>query len=155
PRSALPAGRQSAPLGLAAAGGESPRDHPAQTPRRGPSQGPPSPPPHTATCPGTAMSAPKPIFIVPYKTPPPAGHVLVGYHLQKHYGHEVVYTNAYWVRDKILDHAPDALVLDHLSWTFKVDEALFAKNHGMKLLVLPTEGLFQEPEAAVRRAGKL
>lgn len=101
------------------------------------------------------MNARKILMIIPYKARDLEGHALVGYHLERTYGHQVIYTNAYYVKDKILQHQPHALVLDHLSWAFKVDEARFGKRHGLKLVILPTEGLFQEPEAAVRRAGKL
>jgi surface carbohydrate biosynthesis protein len=40
-------------------------------------------------------------------------------------------------------------------WDFKADQARIAKKFGMKLIVLPTEGLHHELEEATQRAGKL
>jgi surface carbohydrate biosynthesis protein len=95
------------------------------------------------------------LFIVPYKARDLEGHSLVGYHLQNRYGHEVIYSNGYKIEKKLLDRAPDAIVFDHLSWNFKVQQARMAKRLGMKVIVLPTEGLFHDKEGAVRRAGSL
>src|SRR5687767_14031003 len=95
------------------------------------------------------------LMIVPYKARDLEGHSLVGYHLQNRYGHEPLYTNGYRIENKLLEYAPDAIVFDHLSWNFKVQQAKLAKRLGMKVVVLPTEGLFQDQEGAVRRAGSL
>jgi len=101
------------------------------------------------------MEAAKLLMIVPYKARDLEGHALVAHHLKKRYGHEVIFSNGYGIERKLLEHAPDALVLDHLSWDFKVRQARLAKDLGMKVVVQPTEGLFQDKEGAVRRAGKL
>jgi surface carbohydrate biosynthesis protein len=45
--------------------------------------------------------------------------------------------------------------MDHLMWDFKAEQARIAKKFGMKLIVLPTEGLHHEMEEAIQRAGKL
>ncbi len=95
------------------------------------------------------------LMVVPYKARDLEGHALVGYHLVRQFGHEVIYTNGYGIETKMLKHAPDVLVLDHLSWNFKVEQARLAKSLGMQAVILPTEGLFQNEEGAVRRAGKL
>ncbi len=95
------------------------------------------------------------LMVVPYKARDLEGHALVGYHLERKYGHQVIYSNGYGLEQKILVHAPDVLVLDHLAWNFKVEQAKLAKSLGMKVVVLPTEGLFQDEEGAVRRSGKL
>jgi surface carbohydrate biosynthesis protein len=101
------------------------------------------------------MSNRKLLMIIPYKARDLEGHALVGYHLRRLYGYDVVYSNGYGIESKLLQHAPDALVLDHLSWDFKVKQARLARELGMKVIVLPTEGLFQDREGAQRRAGKL
>lgn len=95
------------------------------------------------------------LMVVPYKARDLEGHALVGHQLSRHYNYDVKFTNGYRLETKILDYAPDALVLDHLSWNFKVKQAKLAKSLGMKVVILPTEGLFQDAEGAVRRAGKL
>ncbi len=101
------------------------------------------------------LSNKKILMVVPYKARDLEGHALVGHQLNRRYGYEVIFSNGYRLEPKILQHAPDALVLDHLSWNFKVEQAKLAKNLGMKVVILPTEGLFQDAEGAVRRAGKL
>jgi surface carbohydrate biosynthesis protein len=94
-------------------------------------------------------------LIVPYQARDLEGHALVAYHLEKFYGHKVILTNAYWIERKLMQFGPDALVLDHLGWNFKAEQARMAKRLGLKVFVLPTEGLFQKPEDAVETAGKL
>lgn len=94
-------------------------------------------------------------MIVPYKARDLEGHALVAHRLTRRFGCEVILTNGYRLETKMLEHAPDAVVFDHLSWNFKVSQAKLAKSLGMKVVVLPTEGLFQDEEGAVRRAGKL
>lgn len=101
------------------------------------------------------MRARKILFLVPYKARDLEGHALVGFHLKRKYGHEVIYTNGYGFELKILKYSPDAVVFDHLAWNFKIEQARLAKYLGMKVVILPTEGLFQDEEGAVRRAGKL
>lgn len=95
----------------------------------------------------------KVLIVVPYKSRDLEGHALVGYHLKTRYGYEVVYSNGYGIERKLLKEAPDALVLDHLAWNFKAKEARLAKELGMKLVVMPTEGLFQNKEGALGVAG--
>ena len=94
-------------------------------------------------------------MLVPYKARDLEGHALVGYFLERQYGHEVIYSNGYGIERKLLEFEPDALILDHLSWDFKVRQAELAKKLGMKVIILPTEGLFQNKEGAIRRSGKL
>lgn len=101
------------------------------------------------------MKARKIIIVVPYKARDLEGHALVAYHLKRNFGCEVILTNGYGLERKMLQIAPDAIVLDHLSWNFKVEQAKLAKKLGMQVIILPTEGLFQDEEGAVRRAGKL
>ena len=66
------------------------------------------------------MANRKILFIVPYKARDLEGHALVGYHLKDKYGIEAIFTNGYHLERKILEYAPDALVLDHLAWNFQV-----------------------------------
>src|SRR5262245_54556683 len=95
------------------------------------------------------------MIMVPYKARDLEGLALVGYHLEMRYGHEVIYSNSYGIEHKLFKYGPDALVMDHLMWDFKAHQARVAKGFGMKLVVLPTEGLHHEMEEASQRAGKL
>lgn len=94
-------------------------------------------------------------MLVPYHARDLEGHALVAYHLRERFGHRVTLTNGYHVERKILEGRPDAVVFDHLAWDFKVRQARMVRELGGKVVVLPTEGLFQDEEGAVRRAGKL
>ena len=93
------------------------------------------------------------MMLVPYKARDLEGAALVGHHLRERYGFETVYTNGYGIERKLLECDPDALVLDHLVWSFKAAEARLAKRLGMKVFMLPTEGLFQSPDVALKVVG--
>lgn len=95
------------------------------------------------------------LFMVPFGARDLEGLALVAYHLERRYGHETLLTNAEGVEQKLLRHAPDAVVFDHLSWDLKAKQVRLAKSLGMKVLVLPTEGFFHNSEDPRRRAGKL
>jgi surface carbohydrate biosynthesis protein len=92
-------------------------------------------------------------MVVPYKARDLEGCALVGYFLERRYGVQVVYSNGYHIEHKLRRHAPDALILDHLAWDFKAVQARLAKSFGMKLALLPTEGLFQSKEIVPRLNG--
>jgi surface carbohydrate biosynthesis protein len=93
------------------------------------------------------------LMVVPYKARDLEGHALVGYFLERLYNHKVIYANGYNLEPKILEHAPDILLLDHLGWDFKVQQAKLAKDLGMKVVILPTEGLLQDKEGVEQIAG--
>jgi len=95
------------------------------------------------------------LLIVPYKNRDFDGLALVGYILERFYGLEVVYTNGYGIERKLLEHKPDAVVFDHLVWDFKVRQAMLARSLGMKVILLPTEGLHVDLEEGLRIAGKV
>src|SRR5688572_20628056 len=95
------------------------------------------------------------LMIVPYQVRDLEGHALVAHQLIRRHGHTVTLTNGYEIERKVLEHQPDAVIFDHLAWDFKVKQARLAKRLGAKVIVLPTEGLFQDYEGAVRQAGKL
>lgn len=101
------------------------------------------------------MTDKKILMVVPYRARDLEGHALIAHRLVRSGNYQVKLTNGYRLATKILEYAPDMLVLDHLSWNFKVEQAALAKRLGMKVVVLPTEGLFHDEEGAVRRAGKL
>jgi surface carbohydrate biosynthesis protein len=82
------------------------------------------------------------------------GHALVAYHLVRHYGHEVVFSNIPDLEEAILRHAPDALVLDRIDTRVRI--ARLAKSFGIRLAMLPTVGFTPDgTEIEARRAGKL
>jgi surface carbohydrate biosynthesis protein len=95
------------------------------------------------------------LFIVPYKNRDFEGLALIGYLLETYYGFDVVYTNGYSIERKLLEIKPDAVVFDHLVWDFKVHQARLARGLGMKVILLPTEGLHVHVEEGLRIAGKL
>lgn len=101
------------------------------------------------------VTARRVLVIAPYKARDLDGLALVAYHLKRLYGHEVILTNGYGIETKLLRIAPDAVVFDHLAWGFKAEQARLAKSLGMKVIVLPTEGLHQNEDEATLRAGKL
>jgi surface carbohydrate biosynthesis protein len=95
------------------------------------------------------------LVIAPYQARDLEGHALVAHRLIRRYGYDVMLSNGYEIERKVLEYRPDAVVFDHLAWDFKVQQARLVKRLGAKVIVLPTEGLFQDTEGAVRRAGKL
>lgn len=92
------------------------------------------------------------LLVVPYRARDLEGHALVAYYLERLFGHEVVCANGYSIPKKLLRFAPDALVLDHLNWDFKRMEASRAREMGMRVAVLPTEGFFLNDEAVEQQA---
>jgi surface carbohydrate biosynthesis protein len=103
----------------------------------------------------TTTPSRKILLIVPYKARDLEGLALVAYHLERRYGHQVVFSNGYGIEQKLLENGPDAVVFDHLVWDFKARQARLAKQLGMKVLMLPTEGFHQDKEEPAQRAGKL
>lgn len=95
------------------------------------------------------------LLLVPFQARDLEGHALVAYHLRTRFGHDVRLGSVYGVERQLLEFAPDVLVIDHLMWRHKAEQARLAKKLGMRLVVLTTEGLFHDPENALRRAGKL
>jgi surface carbohydrate biosynthesis protein len=94
------------------------------------------------------------LLLVPYRSRDLEGHALVAYHLERRFGHRVILANSYNVERKLLRHAPDVLVLDHLVWPEKIRQTRLAHELGIRVLVLETEGLWQDTEMPARRAGK-
>jgi surface carbohydrate biosynthesis protein len=84
------------------------------------------------------------LVIVPNVLRDLEGHALMGYHLSKCYGHEVRYTIGTNLTRELLEFAPDAVVMDHLSWDYRARQALLVKKIGAKLVLLPTSGLFRD-----------
>jgi surface carbohydrate biosynthesis protein len=97
------------------------------------------------------MTSPRILLLVPYAARDFDGAALVGHHLRARHGVETLFTNGYGIERKLLRLSPDALVLDHLVWDFKAAEARLAKRLGMKVFLLPTEGLYHDP-GPVRQA---
>src|SRR5688572_12281939 len=93
------------------------------------------------------------LIIVPYRARDLEGHALIGYRLSTDYGHEVLYSNGYGIERKLLEMAPDVVVMDHLAWSFKAEQAKLAKRLGMKVVILPTEGMFHDSQRVPEVAG--
>lgn len=94
-------------------------------------------------------------MIVPYLARDLEGHALVAHHLIHRHGYDVLMSNGDGIERKVLEYRPDAVLFDHFAWDFKVQQARLVKRLGGKVIILPTEGLFQDREGAVRVAGKL
>jgi len=94
------------------------------------------------------------LILVPNKLRDLEGHALVAYHLQHRYGHRVFFCSEQEVQQKLLEHAPDALVLDYLGIDEKLRQSSLAKRLGVKVFVLPTAGFFLDREGEARRAGR-
>ncbi len=72
------------------------------------------------------------------------GCALVGYHLERCFGHEVRYTTGRNLTTDLFAHVPDVLVLDQIAWDYRARQANLAKRLGCRLVVMPTSGLFQD-----------
>lgn len=94
------------------------------------------------------------LMVVAYRARDLPGHALIGYHLERA-GHEVIYTNGYGIESKLLSASPHVLVLDHLAWNHKVEQARLARSLGIRVIIVPTEGLFPDPSDVVEAAGGL
>lgn len=84
------------------------------------------------------------LMVVPNVLRDLEGHVLMGYHLERCWGHEVKYTVGQNLVRELLSYVPDAVVMDHLSWDYRARQALLVKRIGAKLALLPTSGLFRD-----------
>jgi surface carbohydrate biosynthesis protein len=95
----------------------------------------------------------KVLFVTTYIVRDLIGNTLVGYTLERKYNFEIKYTNAYDIKNKIIDFNPDILIMDHLTWNFKVKELEFAKNFNIYNIILPTEGLIFKDEIVLSNSG--
>ncbi|MFN3648005.1 MAG: surface carbohydrate biosynthesis protein [Armatimonadota bacterium] len=93
------------------------------------------------------------MMLVPYQARDLGGIALIAHYLRERYGHEIILTNSYGIERKLMELAPDALVIDHLAWDFKARQARMVKSIGAKLINLPTEGMFQSPDPPLELAG--
>ena len=99
------------------------------------------------------MKKRKLLMAVPYKARDLEGHSLIGYHLERSHGFEVVYSNSYGIERKLREEAPDVFVTDHLAWDFKIREAELTKRLGMVHVMVSTEGMLRSEESALLVAG--
>ena len=81
------------------------------------------------------------------------GHALVGYHLERSFGHKVHYCNMHEIRSSLLQYTVDAVILDYLAAGGRVRAARLAKEHGAKVVLLPTAGFYQSKADELRRVG--
>lgn len=82
------------------------------------------------------------------------GHALVAYHLRMRHEHDVAFCTLAQLHEKMLDYAPDVLVLDQIE--NRMPLVRHAKQLGMKVVLMPTVGFVQEGLATeARRAGVL
>ncbi len=79
---------------------------------------------------------------------------LVGYHLERCFGHDVRYTTGRNLSADLVEQAPDVLVLDQIAWDYRARQAALARRLGCRLVLLPTSGLFQDLRQHGLIAGK-
>ena len=104
------------------------------------------------------LSTPTPrrvLILVPNRWRDLDGHVLLAYHLQRFYGHEVSMCGETALLKTFFEFAPDVVVIDHLGIESRANLVRLAKRLGARLVILPTAGFFQDRTREARRAGKL
>jgi surface carbohydrate biosynthesis protein len=94
------------------------------------------------------------LLVVPRPVRDLEGHVLVAYHLERAHGIDVRLTTGSDFERRLLEVAPDAVVLDYLGWDSQAESARVAKELGIAVFVLPTAGLFEHPDEYARAVGK-
>jgi hypothetical protein len=95
------------------------------------------------------------LLLVPHRVRDLEGHALLAYHLDRSYGIETHVCNLADFESKLLEVAPDTVVLDYLGWTSKARHAQLARRLGMKVADLPISGLYETNEEHLRSAGEL
>lgn len=86
------------------------------------------------------------MFITTYFARDFEGHALIAWHLKMKSGINSLFVNGYDIINKIIKNKPCILVMDHLVWDHKKQLALTVKKLGIKLVLLPTEGYFENIE---------
>jgi surface carbohydrate biosynthesis protein len=92
------------------------------------------------------------LLVVPRPLRDLEGYVLLARHLEE-FGHEVLLHTGPGAGERMLELAPDAIVLDYLGWD-RAEEARLARLLGIRVVVLPTAGTYEQPVDHARAAGK-
>jgi surface carbohydrate biosynthesis protein len=95
------------------------------------------------------------LMVVPHRVRDLEGHALVAWHLQRKYGHDVEFSGVDQVEERLLESAPDALVLEYLGWFGRMRVARLAKELNVRVALLSISGLYETKEEFAREAGKL
>lgn len=95
------------------------------------------------------------LLVVPRPSRDLEGHALVAVHLQDRFGCDVRLYHGGHAADEIRRFEPAAVVLDYLGWRDRAEEALLAERLGIRVIVLPTAGLFATVEEYIRAVGVL
>jgi surface carbohydrate biosynthesis protein len=97
-----------------------------------------------------APAAPRRVLIsVPRKARDLEGHALIAYHLRTRHGCEVAFCTPTEVDARCLEFAPDVVVLEILHFHTRVRQARLAKRLGMKVVVHPIAGLYDDDHSRV------
>jgi surface carbohydrate biosynthesis protein len=102
----------------------------------------------------TRRSSRRILLIVPRPLRDLEGHALVAYYLEERYGHEVLFHTGPGAGERMLEEAPDAVVLDYLGCDERAQQARLASRLGIKVVVLPTAGTYEQAAGHERSAGK-
>jgi surface carbohydrate biosynthesis protein len=82
------------------------------------------------------------------------GCCLVGYLLEKRFGLLVTYCRVSDVKRRLLEVAPDAVVLDFLGGVGSAEVSRLAKQLNVRVVVLPVAGFYGSPEEYLDAAGR-
>jgi surface carbohydrate biosynthesis protein len=78
----------------------------------------------------------------------------LAYHLKSAHGYDVELCGPDLLAARLLEYAPDALVLDDLGWVGRGELVRLAKRLNIRAVVVPVAGLFETTEEELRAAGK-
>jgi surface carbohydrate biosynthesis protein len=94
------------------------------------------------------------LMVVPHRVRDLEGQALLAYHLQSTYGYEVELCGPDQLVSRLLDWAPDAVVLDDLGWNGRGDLVRLAKRLNVRVAVVPIAGLWESRDEELRAAGR-
>ncbi len=86
------------------------------------------------------------LLVVPNRLRDLHGHALLGHHLERTFGHRVTYADSADANRSLESERPDLIVLDQLTWDYRVRTAVRAKELGARVVILPNSGLFQRAD---------
>jgi surface carbohydrate biosynthesis protein len=95
------------------------------------------------------------LLVVPHRVRDLEGHALVAWHLKRRLGHAVEFSGVDEVETRLVETAPDALVLDYLGWVGRAATARLAKELNVRVALLSISGLYETREEFALEAGKL
>jgi surface carbohydrate biosynthesis protein len=93
------------------------------------------------------------LLLITHRTRDLEGHALLAYHLEESHGIEAHVCNIRDFEERLLEVAPDLVVLDFLGWDVKAAHARLARRLGVRVAVLPIAALYETHDEHLRAAG--